>query len=358
VRLDRPGLVGLLGRRLGLSAKVDAAHGPWAISPRWLLLAAVTTYVAAVAVLDLGGFLPLPGDGLIGLAQVLSGHLTLVVLLLVPFAFVQGALPVRLALMLLAIVAVARFGGEWWSPPAAAASGPTLEVMTWNVEIGSRPPAETAAFLQEHPAEVVALEELTTDTAAAIAADAELKLRYPAQALFGTSDVFGLGVLSVYPLSDITFERGPSRIEATVASPAGPVRLVVVHPLPAAIPRGPLGAPIGYDPSTRDAALGRVRTTVDTELRASAPVVVMGDINTAPTEPEFDRFTAGLTDAHATVGLGPGWTYRPNRLEQLGVGLIRIDVVLTGDGLRPVSEGTRCPTTGDHCAVVVTLARR
>ncbi|MGZ8673717.1 MAG: hypothetical protein ACXW0S_04845 [Solirubrobacterales bacterium] len=51
----------------------------------------------------------------------------------------------------------------------------------------------------------------------------------------------------------------------------------------------------------------------------------------------------------------PQWTYRPDLLEPLGIGLIRIDVALTGPGLRPIAESTRCPPAGDHCAVIATV---
>jgi endonuclease/exonuclease/phosphatase (EEP) superfamily protein YafD len=105
----------------------------------------------------------------------------------------------------------------------------------------------------------------------------------------------------------------------------------------------------------RDAALGRISAEIVEAVAGDEPVLVLGDINTAPTEPEFARFTAGLRDAHADVGVGPGWTYRPSRFESLGIGMIRIDVVLAGPGLRPAAESTRCPPAGDHCAVLVTI---
>ena len=81
-----------------------------------------------------------------------------------------------------------------------------------------------------------------------------------------------------------------------------------------------------------------------------------GDINTAPTEPEFARFVAGFADAHAEVGVGPGLDVlaRP-ALEGLGIGLIRIDVVLAGPGLRPITEVEACPPVGDHCLVRATV---
>jgi endonuclease/exonuclease/phosphatase family metal-dependent hydrolase len=100
--------------------------------------------------------------------------------------------------------------------------------------------------------------------------------------------------------------------------------------------------------------LARILETV-AEQPKTAPVLVLGDINTAPTEPEFGRFVAGFADAHAEVGIGPGWTYRPSRLEALGIGLIRIDVVLAGPGLRPIAESATCPPVGDHCLVRATI---
>ncbi len=49
----------------------------------------------------------------------------------------------------------------------------------------------------------------------------------------------GSALLSAYPISDVTFQGGPSRLFATIATPSGPVRVVVVHPLPGSFVRGP-----------------------------------------------------------------------------------------------------------------------
>ena len=57
--------------------------------------------------------------------------------------------------------------------------------------------------------------------------------------------------------------------------------------------------------------------------RRGETVIVAGDFNTAPTEPAFEQLVAGLADAHAEVGLGPGWTWRPSRMEGLGLGVLR-----------------------------------
>ena len=324
-------------------------------SPRRLLLWVLTAGVIAVAVLDLVGLGPAPGHGPIGLAQVLAAHLTIAALLLAPFALLRGARTLRLALVVLAVVALVRFGGEWWSAPAEAVDGPTIEVATFNLEIQSRAAPDAVAFLRPMTAEVIALQELTTAFADAIEADSLLAEHYPYRALYARDDVLGLGLLSRHPLSDVAFEGDPPRLKAVVQAPEGPIWLVNVHPLPARMPRGPLAIPVGFDPVNRDISLGRIADDIEDALAGDMPVLVLGDINTAPTEPAFGTFAAGLRDAHAEVGIGPGWTYRPDLLEPLGIGLIRIDVVFTGPGLRPISESTRCPPAGDHCAVLVTL---
>jgi endonuclease/exonuclease/phosphatase (EEP) superfamily protein YafD len=320
-----------------------------------VLLGFLAAVVIAVAVLDLVGLGPASGHGPIGLAQVLAAHLTIGAFLLVPFALIRGARTLRLALVVLVIVAFVRFGGEWWSPPARAADGPTLEVATFNLEIQSRAAPDAVTFLRPMTADVIALQELTTTFADAIAADPRLAEAYPYQALYARDDVLGLGLLSRHPLADVAFQGDPSRLEAVVETPDGPIWVLDVHPLPARMPRGPLALPIGFDPVNRDAALGRIADDIDDALTRDVPVLVLGDINTAPTEPAFGRFVRGLRDAHAEVGEGPGWTYRPDLLEPFGIGLIRIDVVLMGPGLRPVTETTRCPPAGDHCAVIVTI---
>ena len=277
-------------------------------SPRRVLAWILAAVVVAVIVLDLVGLGPAPGHGPIGLAQVLAAHLTIAALLLAPFALLRGARPLRVALVVLVVVALVRFSGEWWSAPAEPADGPTIEVATFNLEIMSRAAPDAVAFLRPMTADVVALQELTTTFADAIAADPLLAEHYPYQALYGSDDVLGLGLLSRHPLTDVAFEGGPSRLHAVVQAPDGPIWMLDVHPLPARMPRGPLAIPIGFDPVARNEALGRITDDIDEALADDAPVIVLGDINTAPTEPAFGTFTAGLRDAHAEVGLGPGWT--------------------------------------------------
>ncbi|HEU4673865.1 MAG TPA: endonuclease/exonuclease/phosphatase family protein [Candidatus Limnocylindrales bacterium] len=322
--------------------------------------AAVGALVLVVAAVDVFGGLGFEPPGPVGLAVLLSEHLTLLGLLALPLA-VRGPRSgvVRIALLVLVAIGLLRFGDEWLSRPGGptglirSVGGPS--VATWNLEVGSRSAADTVAVLAAHPADLLALQELTPDVAAAIKADTALGSRYPYRVLVPRSDPEGLGLLSSDPLGDVRFELGPARLWATVERTTRPLRVANVHPLPATIERGPLGLPVGLDTTRRDADLARIRAEIEVG-RNGPPVVLVGDVNAAPTERGFADLAAGLADAHVEAGLGPGWTWRPSRLEPLGFGLLRIDVVMTDPALHATTETIACPTTGDHCLLRVDVA--
>jgi hypothetical protein len=316
--------------------------------------------VLAVAAIDLLGGIA-SGDvfGPLALAILLSGHLTLATALVLPFA-ARGPRRdvVRFAFLVLTPIALLRFGDEWVSLPGGPANvtmGPALTAATWNLEVGARPASATVSMLAGHPADVVALQELTPAVAQAIEADPGLRARYPYRALVPRQDAAGLGILSGDPLRDVAFELGPPQLSAVVALGRSSISVVVVHPFPAAIATGPLGLPVAIDSPRRDADHRAIRATVDRRA-ADTAAVLLGDLNTASTEPAFAQLAAGLTDAHVAAGVGPGWTWRPGALESLGIGLLRIDVVMTTPGLRGTGEWIGCPPVGDHCLVGDALA--
>ncbi len=248
-----------------------------------------------------------------------------------------------------------RFGGEWVSLPAAPPSGPSLLVATWNLDYLQRTGPDAIALLRDHPVDLVALEELSSPVAAAIAADPELASRYPYQSLRPGAGATGAGLLSRYPLVGAEFNTRPVRLEARVQTPEGTIAVIAAHPFPAQF-RFRSGIPVQYDPTFRNADLELLHARVMALAAAGVRTLLLGDFNTAPTEPAFARLTAGLHDAHAEVGEGPGWTWRPEPLDSIGIGLLRIDLILSSDGLRPTSTAIDCPTDGDHCLFEARLA--
>ena len=71
-----------------------------------------------------------------------------------------------------------------------------------------------------------------------------------------------------------------------------------------------------------------------------------GDLNGTWTEPGLEPLRRLTEDAHEVAGTGPGFTWRPDPLEFLPFGILRIDHVLTGGWLRPLDTSLDCPATG------------
>jgi vancomycin resistance protein VanJ len=267
---------------------------------------------------------------------------------LAPTALWRRARTLLALLLVCAVVGGGLFGSAWVSLPGSGASRHDLTVMSWNVRAGARSPADQVAQLKGTGADLIALQEVEPDAAAAIEADAELALLYPYRAVAPRPGTWGLAVLSRYPISGVVSLERPSLLELTVATPQGAVQVIDVHVNPPNLYAGwPI--PVAYDTADREADVAALREPVQAALSAGERLLVVGDFNTTPSEAEYGVITAGLRDTHVEVGEGPGWTWRPSLLAFLGVGFMRIDLQLTGGPIRPASTWTDCSLAGDHC---------
>jgi endonuclease/exonuclease/phosphatase (EEP) superfamily protein YafD len=310
--------------------------------------------IGAVAILVVVTAIAQPTTGTLALAQILLPHLVLgTIVVAVVAAIALRTRAMTLALGVLLVVACLRFGSEWISLPATVSPGRSVAIVTWNLELGARAAGAVAGPLLEHDADVVALQELTPDAAAALEGDTRIVARYPFRLLAPDRGTFGIGILSAFPILDQEVFEAPAGATVTLDLGSGRrLRVLNAHPLPGHIGVFPrLGLPITFDGTERDAALGRVRARIDALLMDDDPLLVIGDYNTAPTEPGYAGLTAGLRDIHTEIGFGPGWTWRPSSLESLGIGLLRIDLMLVGPGMTPVSTTVDCAKPGDHCIV-------
>jgi endonuclease/exonuclease/phosphatase family metal-dependent hydrolase len=263
-------------------------------------------------------------------------------------------------LVALAVVSAVRFGPEWVSLPAGSGGdirAGVVRALSWNLELGARDGPAVAAVLASTDVDVVALQELGPDHAAAIVASSQVRTRFPYQILEPREGVFGMGLLARYPITSSVSTEEPLVIEAVVETPDGPVTVIDSHPLPGRIATAtPLRLPVGFDPSHRDALLAAVRARAHAAIERGERVLLIGDFNVAPTEPAYLDLAAGLRDVHAQVGLGPGWTWRPARFEVFNVGLLRIDMAFVGPGIEPVGTSVDCGLPGDHCRLFVDMA--
>lgn len=325
-------------------------------SVRRALTGSAVVILATIVVTEIALAVLRPEGGVFGLVGVLAGHIALAGLATAPVVLRLNSRRPRLALGALVVVSVLRFGGEWVSLPPGHTSEPLLRVASWNLEVGARAAAATVEVLRSMDADIVALQELDPHTADQIEADSAVRARFPYRALAPRADLAGMGLLSVHPIDMAELRLDPPHQDGWLLHPSGRVRILNAHPFPAALRPRVLGVPVGIDPASRNRELAWLRAAVASDVTRGLPVVLVGDFNTSPSEPAFTELTEGLLDAHAEVGQGPGWTWRPSRLEGLGLGLLRIDAVLSSPALRPVGTRIDCPPRGDHCILVAALA--
>jgi vancomycin resistance protein VanJ len=325
-----------------------------------LVIRLAAAYAWMAAALLAFGWISGIEDGPVAIVQMLSPHIALATLPAIPVAVATRSRPLAVPILATMLLFVLRFGGEWTSPaagsvPAIGSASGELMVATWNIQAGSGAGDLAVELLRATPVDVVALQELTPDVASSIEADAALTARYPYRILEGREGVSGAGILSRFPVQSAEYARDPVRIEARLRLPGGDLVILNAHPFPARI-NALAGIPAGFDPAERNQETSQLWARV-AELEVDGDdVLLIGDFNTAPTDPAFSRFTAGLHDAHAEVGWGPGWTWRPARFAFLGIGLLRIDLVLSTGDLVPVATSIACPPAGDHCLLEATLS--
>lgn len=308
-------------------------------------------YPATVAVLLVALPSLAPRSGPLTLANIFSIHLTLLAILLLPVAIVRRSRGLGLALGGLALIAVVRFGGDWFSLPSSVdTTDDVFRTASWNLELGARAGDGAVDGISSLDVDVVVLQELGPDHARAIEASASLAERYPHRALYPDPGVMGMGLLSAWPIGRVEFAGDPSVIEAVIDLDGQPITVINGHPLAGRLEM--IGAlPVAFDSNHRDERLGRIRSRIDGAIGRGESVVVLGDYNVTPTEPGYLELSEGLLDAHVEVGFGPGWTWRPSRLEFAGMGVIRIDHALSSPDLAPVSINEDCGRDGDHCIV-------
>ena len=294
-------------------------------------------------------------DGAIALVAIATSHLLLAGLGLGLIAIVLSRSRLALISTVAIVVATAAvLGDEWISMPVG--NGPaSVTVMSWNIEFGSEAVEQLPAVLLSTDADIVALQELTPDGAAAIEADPAVVTAYPHRVLRPVSGVLGLGLLSRYPMRAGTASTSPAVLSATVTlDDERTLRVLNAHPLPGRILTFAF-VPVGFVGSNRNVALGTVRRQADQLAAAGGPVIMLGDFNVAPTEPAYDQLLAAWRDAHVEAGIGPGWTWRPSTFQALRAGLLRIDYVFVTPGVKPISSRQDCSRPGDHCILTVGL---
>ena len=218
------------------------------------------------------------------------------------------------------------------SSSVAASAEEQLVIASQNVQAGAGTTAESAETLAATGADVIALQEM--DSESRDAASATLDALYPYSYGVGT-----VGVWSIYPIENaqmidlgLGWKRG---LAADLDTPAGLVSLYVVHAASA--------RPDSYE----DRNMMLVNLAEYLARDENDRVIALGDFNAGSFDRALGAITAELTEANQSdSGFGFTWpTDAP---------IIRIDHVFQR-GMDVASNDTLRAGKSDHLAVVATL---
>lgn len=261
------------------------------------------------------------------------------------------------------------FGPLFVPRSTVAASGDAIEVMTFNLGPYVAQPDAVAAAIAAENADIVVVQELTPASDKAIRAT--LATRYPYMAL--EPDERGRGLLSRYPIDDVTWIQadGEERatLSATITAMGRRIHLFAPHPNPPNISWLPgLPLPSGLDTGPQE------RQLLDIGRRAeevAGTVLVMGDFNMTDQTKAYAALTTTLRDAFRDAGWGFGLTFP----HDLGAGslppylrflrsipvptrLLRLDYILHSADMVAESARVGCHGGSDHCYVLARLSWR
>ncbi|MBN1680905.1 MAG: endonuclease/exonuclease/phosphatase family protein [Anaerolineae bacterium] len=191
---------------------------------------------------------------------------------------------------------------------AGANGGRPLTVATYNILSRSSEPDRIIDMIVRMDADIVGLQELGPAHAEQIVA--ELSQQYPYQALEPHTSVYGVGLLSRFPIREYDVFRLASNnmrhMRAVLDVDGVPVTLYVAHPPP---PRDAF-SPLTYDAGGRDDVIDALRENY--LLAETGPLLVVGDFNASDQSDVYHTLDVFLDDAFREAGQGMGFTF-PDR---------------------------------------------
>lgn len=310
----------------------DGKPGPWR---RGRLLAVAA---ALCALLMLGHTLVPNGFGNLGsLLETFLPWLGLSVPVLLALAALRRSATAAVAVLLPAVVWCSLFGGLLLDKRSGGAGDVT--VVSHNVHDANPSPERTARSLAASGADVIALEELSSDTAPVYERALAATHRY--HSVQGT-----VGLWSRYPLRDVealAIMPWTRALRATVDTPKGPLAVYVAH-----LASVRVRPTTGFATERRDEAAANLTRAVRAERLSR--VVLVGDFNGTTDDSALYPLTrgSGLRSAQEEAGSGFGFSWPAS------FPVARIDQVLV-KGATPVSSWTLPRTGSDHLPVAASL---
>lgn len=231
----------------------------------------------------------------------------------------------------------------------------SLRVVTYNILAADRGLAGIEAMLKTADADVIALQEVDqhtkrsgrVDQAAVLGARLAMHHAFAAHFPYQGGE-YGVALLSRYPIVRATRRttKGSrlAQLDATVRTPSGDVRVLVVHytvTFPFRDER--------ETAATSAARLAEATLSAGLAKTTEGPVLVLGDMNDDTGSPTYERLSPLLQDACEVKGKGFAKTWNS------AFAITRIDYVWASAHFVVDGCGTLPGTASDHLPVVADL---
>ncbi|MBL8920107.1 MAG: endonuclease/exonuclease/phosphatase family protein [Myxococcaceae bacterium] len=230
--------------------------------------------------------------------------------------------------------------------------------MTYNILAGDRGLDGIRKTLEAADADVIALQEVDektrrsgrVDQAAALGKALSMQHTFAAHFPY-QGGRYGVALLSRYPIvSSLRRTVKGSRLaqlDATVRTPSGDVRIIVVHYT--------VTFPLRDEQETAATDAARLAEATATATLAKAtggPVLVLGDMNDDTGSPTYEQLAPTMQDACEVKGKGLAKTWNS------AFAFTRIDYVWASTHFEVEGCGTLPGTASDHLPVVADLCLR
>lgn len=334
---------------------------------RWPIFIASLLALASIVVRTTSGDLHTSPDGFSAqwhlaafLFRTVEGYVALLALMLAVLVCLRRA---RLAGIPLAVYAASILWSPCWSiipkhPPSA--NGDTLRILGANLEFDESDTDRLLSVIAAADPDMILFQECTPRRHAALIA--ALTPRFPHQAAAFRDDIFGQAVFSRHAFVDAPelYPHGPLRDGARTGGVVGlqdpQIRVtLLLNNQPVVVQCVHLAALATANTLTENRR--QAAWLADWAAHEPRGVVIMGDHNFTARSVQAATFrAAGLREAHASAGRGPGATW-PDTGPLRHLPGFRIDQAYTGNGLVATESRVLGSTGSDHRPVLVNVGR-
>lgn len=236
----------------------------------------------------------------------------------------------------------------------------SLRLMSWNSLFMNNDIAAFQAALHELQPDIIAIQEIGMPITAELLAN--WQTTYPYMELYPTGTPAGMGIVSRFPfhtttLPDFDEESGCNCQIVTLDLDGTAVTLINAHPWPPQIeftlPRHWSNL-LALNTAKQDPIFAQLIAKIEA---IEGPLLVAGDLNTMPFQPNVERLQAMLTDAFVEAGEGMGYTFPADgtAYNLPSIPFMRIDYILHSDEWHATSTHVGTISGSDHRYVLSEL---